>query len=80
MTAAITSNLVSSRIILTQAAEAKVAELLAAEADPNLRLRVFARGGGCDGFEYGFEFDDVAGSNDLTVTKGSVALLIDAMS
>ena len=50
-------------LIFTDACVAKVKELLAAEEDPNMPLRVFVQGGGCQGFQYGFQFEeDLEGS------------------
>ena len=37
-------------LVFTDACVAKVKELLAAEEDPNMPLRVFVQGGGCQGF------------------------------
>ena len=39
-------------LIFTDACVAKVKELLAAEEDLNMPLRVFVQGGGCQGFQY----------------------------
>jgi iron-sulfur cluster insertion protein len=66
--------------IFTDNAAAKVADLIAEEGNPNLKLRVFVQGGGCSGFSYGFTFDEVANEDDTTMTKNGVSLLIDAMS
>ncbi len=44
-------------VVFTDAAAAKVGELIAEEDNPNLKLRVFISGGGCSGFQYGFTFD-----------------------
>jgi len=59
---------------------AKVADLLAEENDPNLKLRVFVQGGGCSGFQYGFTFDDVINDDDFVIEKGPVKFLVDGMS
>jgi len=67
-------------IVFTDTAAAKVAELIAEEGNPELKLRVFVQGGGCSGFQYGFSFEDTAGEDDTTMTKNGVSLLIDAMS
>ncbi|MFN4005192.1 MAG: iron-sulfur cluster insertion protein ErpA [Hylemonella sp.] len=67
-------------IIFTDSAAAKVAELIAEEGNPDLKLRVFVQGGGCSGFQYGFTFDEVVNEDDTTMTKNGVSLLIDAMS
>jgi iron-sulfur cluster insertion protein len=67
-------------IIFTDAAAAKVADLIAEEGNPDLKLRVFVQGGGCAGFQYGFTFDEIANEDDTTMTKNGVSLLIDPMS
>ena len=67
-------------LTFTDAAVAKVADLIAEENNPNLKLRVFVTGGGCSGFQYGFTFDEDVNDDDTTVEKGGVQLLIDSMS
>ncbi len=42
----------------TSAAAAKVRELIREEGNDALALRVYIQGGGCSGFQYGFEFDE----------------------
>jgi iron-sulfur cluster insertion protein len=66
--------------VFTDSAVAKVADLIAEEGNPALKLRVFVQGGCCSGFSYGFTFDGVANEDDTTMTKNGVSLLIDAMS
>ena len=67
-------------LIFTDAAAAKVSELIREEANPNLKLRVFVQGGGCSGFQYGFTFDEDDEEGDTRVENGGVTLLIDPMS
>ena len=67
-------------LIFTDRAVAKVADLIAEEGNPDLKLRVFVQGGGCSGFQYGFTFDEAVNEDDTLVTKGNVTLLIDSMS
>lgn len=67
-------------IAFTNSAAEKVADLIAEEGNPGLKLRVFVQGGGCSGFQYGFTFDEIANDDDTTVTKNNVSLLIDPMS
>ena len=67
-------------ILFSDSAAAKVADLIAEEGNPDLKLRVFVQGGGCSGFQYGFTFDEIANEDDTTMTKNGVSLLIDAMS
>ena len=67
-------------INFTDSAANKVAELIAEEGNPNLKLRVFVQGGGCSGFQYGFTFDETINEDDTTMVKNGVQLLIDAIS
>lgn len=67
-------------LIFSDAAAAKVRELIAEEGDDNLMLRVFISGGGCSGFQYGFTFDEAVGDGDTVVDNEGVKLLIDPMS
>ena len=69
-----------SPIIFSDAAAAKVKELLAEESNPELKLRVFVQGGGCSGFQYGFTFDETINDDDTTIEKEGVELLVDPMS
>jgi iron-sulfur cluster insertion protein len=68
------------QINVSEAVVAKVADMLAEEGDPNLRLRIFVTGGGCSGFQYGFAFDDETKPDDVEVEKGPIKVLVDAMS
>ena len=67
-------------LIFTDTAVAKVADLIAEEGNPDLKLRVFVQGGGCSGFQYGFTFDEAVNEDDTLITKDNVTLLIDSMS
>lgn len=67
-------------IVFTDSAAAKVADLIAEEGNPELKLRVFVQGGGCSGFQYGFTFDEITNEDDTMMSKHGVSLLIDAMS
>jgi len=67
-------------LVFTDAAVAKVGELIAEDGNPNLKLRIYVNGGGCSGFEYGFAFDEAVNEDDFRIDKSGVSLLIDAMS
>ena len=67
-------------ITLTEPAAVKVKELIDAEGNPELALRVAVRPGGCSGFAYEMFFDtDVAG-DDLTAAYGEVKVVVDPTS
>jgi len=70
----------TNQITLTDAAQVKVAELLAEEKNPAMKLRVFVQGGGCAGFSYGFAFDDTVNEDDFTIGSETAPILIDAMT
>ena len=67
-------------IIFTDSAADKVADLIAEEGNPSLKLRVFVQGGGCSGFQYGFTFDEDVNEDDTEFSKNGVTLLVDSMS
>ncbi len=67
-------------LVFTQAAAAKVRELILEEANPALKLRVYITGGGCSGFQYGFTFDEATDDGDVAVTRDDVTLVVDPLS
>jgi iron-sulfur cluster insertion protein len=67
-------------ILFSDAAARKVGELIAEEANPNLKLRVYVQGGGCSGFQYGFTFDEAIEEGDATFENQGVTLIVDPMS
>ncbi len=70
----------ATSLIFTDAAANKVKTLITEEENPNLKLRVYITGGGCNGFQYGFTFDEKVNEGDLTIEKEGVQLVIDPMS
>lgn len=67
-------------LLFTQAAASKVRELIVEEGNEALKLRVYIQGGGCSGFQYGFEFDEQQGEDDLAIATDGVTLLVDPLS
>jgi iron-sulfur cluster insertion protein len=67
-------------LVFSEAAAAKVKQLIDEEGNTALKLRVFVQGGGCSGFQYGFTFDEVVNDDDTTMERNGVTLLIDSMS
>jgi iron-sulfur cluster insertion protein len=61
-------------------AAAKVRAMVSAEGDSNMLLRVYIEGGGCSGFQYGFEFDSEVEEDDMIVENGDVKLVVDPLS
>ena len=67
-------------IVLSDAAVAKVAELLAAEDDKSLVLRVAVRPGGCSGFSYEMFFDSDVAEDDEQAEVGGIKVVVDPAS
>ncbi|QCO67014.1 iron-sulfur cluster insertion protein ErpA [Luteimonas yindakuii] len=70
----------SRPIDFTTAAASKVRELIDGEGNPALKLRVYIQGGGCSGFQYGFEFDEQQAEDDLAIATDGVTLVVDPLS
>jgi iron-sulfur cluster assembly protein/iron-sulfur cluster insertion protein len=69
-----------SPVNLTDAATAKVAELLAQEGNPELALRVAVRPGGCSGYSYEMFFDSEVADDDVVRTFEGVRVVVDPES
>jgi len=67
-------------VTLTEAATAKVAELLAQEDGEELALRVAVRPGGCSGYSYEMFFDSEVAGDDVVREFGTVKVVVDAAS
>ena len=67
-------------ITLTDAAAAKVKDLIEGEGDPSLALRVAVRPGGCSGFSYEMFFDTEVTDDDVTANYGEVRVVVDPSS
>lgn len=65
---------------LSDAAVARLSRLIEAEGNPNLMLRVTVSGGGCSGYQYGFDFDSKAGEDDLVFERSGVKVVTDTVS
>src|SRR2546430_13949427 len=64
-------------ITLTDAAVTKVKELIAAESEESLALRVAVRPGGCSGFSYEMFFDTDVAADDITKAAGGFNVVVD---
>ena len=67
-------------VIITESAQTKIADILAEENNPELKLRMFVQGGGCSGFSYGFTLDEIKNEDDFEFVAGSTSVLVDVMS
>ena len=67
-------------VSMTQNAVQRLAELIAVKDKSSLMLRVYIQGGGCSGFQYGFQFEEQREEDDLEFERDGVKLLVDSMS
>jgi iron-sulfur cluster insertion protein len=68
------------QVSLSDSAAKRVAQLIAAEGDEKLMLRLTVSGGGCSGFQYGFSFDNNAQVDDHLFERDGVKVVIDDSS
>jgi iron-sulfur cluster insertion protein len=66
-------------ITITAKAEEKIKELMKEEKDV-VGLRIYVRGGGCHGYQYGMSFEDKMGDDDTVIEQGGVKVLLDSQS
>jgi iron-sulfur cluster assembly accessory protein len=67
-------------ITLTETASIKVKELMEAESEPALFLRVAVRPGGCSGLSYEMFFDSERSDDDVVGTFDGVEVVVDPAS
>jgi len=67
-------------ITLTDTAATKVKQLIDAEGDEDLALRVAVRPGGCSGFAYEMFFDSDVAADDVLTAYGDVKVVVDPSS
>lgn len=66
---------------ITKAAANRIRDLIIEENEPSLKgLRVALRGGGCNGFEYIFTFENTIDEDDFVFEASDVKLIVDYMS
>jgi iron-sulfur cluster assembly protein len=69
-------------VTLTEKAESRLSEFLldSAKPAPNKGIRVSAKDGGCNGYEYGMEITSSPKPDDVVLSQGNVLIYVDAKS
>ena len=67
-------------VVLSDAAAGKLADLVAAENNPAIGLRVYGYSGGCSGFRYGMMLEDQPSGEDVTVESKGIKVYVDPQS
>ena len=66
-------------VTITAVAEQKIQELMKEEKDV-VGLRIYVRGGGCHGYQYGMAFESKMAEDDTVIEKGDVKVIMDSQS
>ena len=69
----------TANVTLSDRAAKRIAKILSAEPG-GTALRVSVSGGGCSGFQYGFDLDQTRAPDDLVIERSGATVLIDAIS
>ncbi len=67
-------------LTVTEAAAARVRALVESEGNPALMLRIAVSGGGCSGFQYGFDLDTAVEEDDRILEQHGIKVVIDEAS
>jgi len=66
-------------ITITEGAEKKIKELIVEEKDA-VGLRIYVKGGGCHGYQYGMAFESKVADDDTVIENGGVQVIMDSQS
>jgi len=72
--------LTEQEIGISESAASRIAKLIAEDGNDDLMLRIAVSGGGCSGFQYGFNLDDKRGDDDHFFERDGVTVVVDEMS
>jgi len=70
----------ADEFLISKSAAKRIAHLVGVESNPALMFRVSVSGGGCAGFQYGFDLDDRAAEDDLIFEKEGAKVVVDQTS
>ncbi|MEQ8664198.1 MAG: iron-sulfur cluster insertion protein ErpA [Rhodospirillales bacterium] len=65
---------------ISEGAVKRLKAMMADEGNPALKFRITVSGGGCSGFQYGFDFDDTVNDDDMVFERDGVAVVVDEVS
>ena len=69
----------ADNVTVTERAARRIAQILAREPEKKA-LRVTVSGGGCSGFQYGFDLESEQAEDDVVIEKNGVTVLVDPIS
>ncbi len=66
-------------VTITDIAAGKIQELVKEEEEV-LGLRIYVKGGGCSGYQYGMAFESKLSDDDTLIEKEDIKVIIDSQS
>ncbi len=67
-------------VTVSASAAKRIAAIVAHERNNALKLRLSVSGGGCSGFQYGFELDEKHEEGDVVIERDGATVVVDEMS
>ncbi|WNK20222.1 iron-sulfur cluster insertion protein ErpA [Halomonas piscis] len=74
------ASFVPTPLLLSDSARTQLKALVEEEGNRALKLRVYVTGGGCSGFQYGFDFADNVSDDDTLIEFDDASLVVDPLS
>jgi len=68
-----------TNVALSERAAKRIARILSSEPGGTV-LRISVSGGGCSGFQYGFDLDQTRADDDLVIERDGAVVVIDPIS
>ncbi|MEE9446623.1 MAG: iron-sulfur cluster insertion protein ErpA [Arenicellales bacterium] len=65
---------------VSDSAVSRIQQLIEAKDQADLKFRVYIQGGGCSGFQYGFQLDEDLLEDDIVMEHQGVKVLVDPLS
>ncbi len=66
-------------VTLSASAAKRISKILESEPEKDA-LRISVSGGGCSGFQYGFDLDNKAAQDDIVIERDGAKVYIDSIS
>lgn len=69
----------TATVTISESAARRIANILSSEPS-GTALRISVSGGGCSGFQYGFDLDQRRAPDDIVIERGGATVVIDPVS
>lgn len=66
-------------VVLTERAARRINEIMSGEPAGSM-LRISVNGGGCSGFQYGFDIDQGRQDDDILIQRDGATVVVDSVS